>query len=175
MRIKMGSSHGYIGEFNSQLEDWHSYIECLQNYFIVYDIKSESKQHAILLSVCGPRIYKLIHSLLSPQEPKDVTLADIIKEMTNHYLPKPSIIVQHFKFHSCSRKAGESVAIYITELKRLSKDCAFGNFLQEMLRGLHSVWNQWSTYSTPFINRASTDLQISIWTGAVHGNCWTEH
>ena len=58
----------------------------------------------------------------------------LIKQMTDHYQPKPSTIVQRFKFHSCSRKPGESVATYIAELKRLSEDCEFGDFLQEMLR-----------------------------------------
>ena len=51
----MASSHGHIGEFNSQLEDWRSYTERLQNYFIANDIKSEAKQRAFLLSVRGPR------------------------------------------------------------------------------------------------------------------------
>ena len=62
----MANNHGHIGEFNNQLEDWHSYTKRLQNCFIAYDIKSKGKQHAILLSVRGPRTYKLIHSLLSP-------------------------------------------------------------------------------------------------------------
>ena len=84
--------------------------------------------------MCGPRTYKLIRSLLSPQEPKDVSFADIVKQMTDHYQPKPSIIVQRFKFHSRSRKQGESVATYIAELKRLAEDCEFGEFLEQMLR-----------------------------------------
>ena len=49
------ASNGHMGEFNNQLEDWRSYTERLQNYFIANDIKSEAKQRAILLSVCGPR------------------------------------------------------------------------------------------------------------------------
>ena len=130
----MASNHGHMGEFNNQLEDWRSYTERLQNYFIANDIKSEAKQCAILLSVCGPRTYELIRSLLSPQEPKDVSFADIVKQMTDHYQPKPSIIVQCFKFHSRSRKQGESVATYIAELKQLAEDCEFGEFLKQMLR-----------------------------------------
>ena len=66
----MVSNHGHIEEFNNQLEDWCSYTERLQSYFIANDIKSEAKQRAILLSVCSPRTYKLIRSLLSPQDPK---------------------------------------------------------------------------------------------------------
>ena len=54
-------------------------------------IKSESKQRAILLSVCGPRTYKLIRSLLSPQEPMDVSFADIVKQMTDHYQPGQAV------------------------------------------------------------------------------------
>ena len=80
------SSHGH-----SQLEDWRSYTERLQNYFIANDIKSEAKQRANFLSVCGPRTYKLIRSLLSPQEPKDVNFPDIINQMSDHYQPKPSV------------------------------------------------------------------------------------
>ena len=125
----MASNHGHIGEFNNQLEDWRSYTECLKNYFIANDIKSEAKQHVILLSVCGPHTYKLICSLLSPQEPKDVSFADIVKQMTDHYQPKPSIIMQHFKFHSRSHKQGKSVRMYIAELKGLAEDCELANFL----------------------------------------------
>ena len=130
----MASNHGHIGEFNSQLEDWHSYTEYLQNYFIANDIESEAKQCVILLSMCGPHTYKLIRSLLSPQEPKDVSFANIVKQMTDHYQPKPFIIMQHFKFHSRSHKQEESVAKYIAELKQLAEDCGFGEFLKQMLR-----------------------------------------
>ena len=106
----MANSHGHVGEFNSHVEDWRSYTERLQNYFIANDIKSEAKECAILLGVCGPCTYKLIRTLLSPNEPKDMSFADIVKQMTDHYQPKPSTIVQRFKFHSCSCKPGESVA-----------------------------------------------------------------
>ena len=63
-----------------------------------------------------------------------MSFADIVKQMTDHYQPRPSTIVQRFKIHSRSRKPGESVATYIAELKQLSENCALGDFLQEMLR-----------------------------------------
>ena len=102
----------------------------LVNYYITL---SKLAHHgcATLFLEC---IYKLIRSLLSPQEPKDVSFADIVKQMTDHYQPKPSIIMQHFKFHSRSCKQGEAVAKYIAELKLLAEDCEFGKFLEQMLR-----------------------------------------
>ena len=45
------ATHGHIGEYNSQIEDWRSYTEQLQNYFLANDVKAEAKQRAILLSV----------------------------------------------------------------------------------------------------------------------------
>ena len=166
------ASHGHIGEFNNQVEDCRSYTERLQNYFLANDIKNEAKQRAVLLSVCGPRTYKLIRSLLSLQEPKDVTLADIIKQMTDHYQPKPSVTVQCFKFNSRSRKPGESIATYVAELKRLAEDCAFGDFLQEMLRdrivcGINDVRIQHRLLAEPELTYKS-DFELAQF---MHGNC----
>ena len=54
MRIQMTTSiPAAIGQFNSQVEDWLSYTECLQQYFIAAGVSNEAKQHAILISACG--------------------------------------------------------------------------------------------------------------------------
>jgi len=59
-----------IGEFNNQVEDWQSYTECLQQYFIAAGVTNEAKQQAILLSACGAHTYRLICSLSAPTDPK---------------------------------------------------------------------------------------------------------
>ena len=46
----MASSHGRIGEFNSQLEDWCSYTERMQNYFIANDIRKSGKSVATYIA-----------------------------------------------------------------------------------------------------------------------------
>ena len=48
------AKHGSVGEYNSDgEEDWVSYIERLQNYFVANKVTTEAKKRAILLSVCG--------------------------------------------------------------------------------------------------------------------------
>ena len=42
--------------------------------------------------------------------------------------------MQRFCFNSRTRQAGESVAAYLTELKKLSEHCAYGDSLNDMLR-----------------------------------------
>ena len=42
--------------------------------------------------------------------------------------------MQRFRFNSRSRKAGESVAAYVAELRRLAQYCNYGDTLDKMLR-----------------------------------------
>ncbi len=52
----------------------------------------------------------------------------------NHHNPKPSVIVQRFKFHTHSRKPGVTVAAFVAELRQLSEHCEFGAVPEDMLR-----------------------------------------
>ena len=45
------AKHGSIGEFDRSQEDWVSYCEQLEQYFVANDVKNADKQRAILLSV----------------------------------------------------------------------------------------------------------------------------
>ena len=53
--------------------------------------------------------------------------------MQKHHDPKPSVIVQRYRFNSRNCRARESVATYIAELQHLSEHCEFGSTLNEML------------------------------------------
>jgi len=46
----------------------------------------------------------------------------------------PSEIVECFKFHSCVRRVGESIATFVSELRSLSEYCNFGGTLDNMIR-----------------------------------------
>ena len=89
---------------------------------------------AILLSVCGPSTYWLIHNLTSPEKPTDKSYSALVKLLKDHFNPKPSVIVQQFRFNTRYRKTGEAVATVVAELRRLTEFCEFGPNLSEMLR-----------------------------------------
>ncbi|CAI5694547.1 unnamed protein product [Oreochromis niloticus] len=76
--------------------------------------------------------HNLMRNLLSPAKPKDKTFQELVLLMKNHFDPKPSEIVQRYKFDSRSRKANETIMEYV--LRRLAQDCNYGNTLQQMLR-----------------------------------------
>ena len=52
------STFGVLGEFkDGSEEEWTHYVERMQHYFTANDVKSETKQLSILLSVCGASTY----------------------------------------------------------------------------------------------------------------------
>ena len=128
------ATHGQIGEFNSQQEDWMSYSKRLEEYFIANDIKSAEKKKAILLSVVGADTYQLMRSLIAPEKPKEETFEQLVKIVQEHHQPTPSAIVQRYKFNSRIQSTGESVATFVTKLRRLTEHCQFGQMLDDMLR-----------------------------------------
>ena len=127
------ATHGSIGEFSADNETWVSYVERIQQYFVVNDIKTDNKQRAVLLSFCGPSTYQLIRSVVSPAKPTKKKFHKIVQLMNEYYFPRLSVMMQHFSFNSRSRKRGKSVATFVADLRRLSEHCDFCKSLGEML------------------------------------------
>ena len=133
-RIKVMATHGSIEEFNSSKEGWVSYTEWLEQYFAANEVVSADKQQAILLTCCGPDTYQLIKSLLAPAMLTDKSFQEFVQLVKDHHEPMPSVIVQRYHFNSRVRKQGETVAVYVAELRQLTQHCEFGTTLNDMLQ-----------------------------------------
>ena len=132
--LRTMATHGTIGEFDGSAEGWISYIERLECYFAANDVTQAGKRRAILLACCGAATYGLIRSLATPNKPTDISYRELVDHVQNHLNPRPSLIVQRFKFNSRTQQPGESIASYVAELRRLSEHCGYGQSLDEMLR-----------------------------------------
>ena len=130
----MASHHGTVAEFSGIAEDWEAYMEQLESYFVANDITTAAKKRAVLLSSCGTATYKLIRSVVAPEKPTDVSYADLTKKLREHFAPKPSPIMQRFKFNTCIRQTGEKIADYVARLRELTHFCEFGDTVEDMLR-----------------------------------------
>ena len=85
-------------EFNPDNEQWTAYIERMELFFEAHDIEEE-KQVATLLSSVGASTYGLLQNLVQPLKPKDKTLAEIVKTLSDYY--KPSTLQGH-SWATCS-------------------------------------------------------------------------
>ncbi|XP_038590459.1 uncharacterized protein K02A2.6-like [Micropterus salmoides] len=125
---------GSTAPFDSQTQSWEEYSEVLHHFFEANEITEAGWQKAILLSAVGSQTYSLMRNLVSPAKPGDKTFDDLVQLLKNHFNPKPSEIVQRFKFNSRNRKLGETVMEYVALLRKLAQDCNYGDKLSEMLR-----------------------------------------
>ncbi|KAL3976450.1 hypothetical protein ACER0C_022336 [Sarotherodon galilaeus] len=113
----MATTVGSVVPFDSQLQSWEEYCEILNYFFVANDIKEEKKKRVVLLSCVGAQTYALMRNLLSPVKPGDHSYAEMVGLLNNHFHPKPSEIVQRWKFNTRNRRPEESVELLTMMLR----------------------------------------------------------
>ena len=124
---------GKVDEFDSANEDWEAYMERVELYCDANDVE-EDKKVSVLLSLIGAKTYNLLRNLVSPAKPSSKTFDDIQKILQNHLKPKPLVIAERFRFHKRNQAKDESISDYMAELRKLSQDCDFKDWLSDALR-----------------------------------------
>ena len=108
---------GSLGEFDESRESWPQYAERLTHFLVANGITTAAKKTSVFLAVIGPDTFKLLESLLSPENPEDMSITELVETLTKHYSPEPSVIVERYKFYSRQRKPREV-------LLPISQNCA---------------------------------------------------
>ena len=121
------SNFGTLCAYDSNKEDWQSYVERLELFFTANDVNDAEKKRAILLTSCGIGTYRLFKGLAAPAKPVQKTCNELVILMTNHENPKRNLIAERFQFNIRNRKAGETVLQHMAELCRLSQYFEYGN------------------------------------------------
>ena len=96
-------------------------------------MQSEDNKCAILLSVCGPDTYKTICSVVDTKTLVKAKFEKLVTIFKNHYNPKPSFILQHYKFYDRMRAAGETISTIVAALHQIEY-CEYNETLNYMIR-----------------------------------------
>lgn len=112
-------------EFQLGVDDWDTFIERLELYFLAKDIEAEGKKKAVLLTRVNAQIYTLIRDLCTPHKPVTKTYAELNKLVKEHLCPKPSKAMEWCKFHQAAQLESETVAQCAARLKNLLIHCNF--------------------------------------------------
>ena len=92
---------GKIELFDSSLETFPRYVKRVKNYFAANDV-AVGKQKFVFLNSLGRKHYNLLANLLSPVEPEDKTLDELVTVLTAHFQPSTSVIAERYSFHCCT-------------------------------------------------------------------------
>ncbi|KAL7293132.1 hypothetical protein TKK_0013285 [Trichogramma kaykai] len=85
--------------FFKESDDWESFIERLEFYFTAKKIETMEMKRAVLMTIIDEATYKLIKALCAPKKPSEETFDAITKLVENHLKPKPSDLMEHYKFN----------------------------------------------------------------------------
>ncbi|CAK1595283.1 unnamed protein product [Parnassius mnemosyne] len=126
-------SVGKIGEFDLRNGAWSSYVERLEMYFLVNQIKAELKLPT-LIAVIGDEAYELLANLASPKKPSELSYGDVVELLRQHLQPTPSVHAERYRFRQRRQASNENIASYVADLKKLARHCKFKEALNENLR-----------------------------------------
>ena len=103
------ASFGHIGEFKPDNERFSVYVERFELFLAANGVQ-DSRKVPLFLTMVGGTTYGLLHHLVAPSNPKDMSYGDIVSKLRAHFEPKPLIIAKRFLFHRRDQKPGESIA-----------------------------------------------------------------
>ena len=82
---------GHVGEFDIVKGNWSPYVRRLEQYFTANGVKDELRV-ATLIALAGEKTFKLMSDLCFPKLPENTSYEALIKIVTNHLSPKPTIL-----------------------------------------------------------------------------------
>ena len=94
----MESHFGKIEEFSSKNETFSEYEERLNFFFEANDVVNGAKERAILLTVIGASLFRLLKDLAMPSTVQELSFIEVCKRLKEHHEPAPPKYLQRAIF-----------------------------------------------------------------------------
>ena len=144
---------------NSTLETFDPAVESVDDYKERFDFYCtavgvrQDRLKAFFLARVGREVFSKVKILASPRPLTELDLPEIVDLMKEHYN------TERFKFFKRAQQEQETLANYLAELRKLAKNCNFGNYLDTALRdqlvcGLSDRKTQWELLCIPNLTLA---------------------
>ncbi|XP_067122695.1 uncharacterized protein [Centruroides vittatus] len=134
MSIPGTSTSGVRFEPFKMDSQWKTYKDCFNFCLKANQIENDQDKCALFFIVCGETLYELVVTLIASKETTQVNFNEVLTALDSHFNPKPSEIVESFKFNQRSQKPGEGINDYVAELRKIAMNCNFDASLEHMLR-----------------------------------------
>ena len=76
----------------------------------------------------------LLRNLLAPESPAGKTVKTLSETLIDHLKPQPIIIAERYKFYCRDQTGNETITEYLAELRKITLNCDFKDFLDQALR-----------------------------------------
>ncbi|XP_061170050.1 uncharacterized protein K02A2.6-like [Saccostrea echinata] len=109
---------------------WEKWIERLELLFTGMNIDDTGRRRALLLHYAGERVFDIYNA---EKEDSPTTYVGTKQVLSTYFSPRKNIQMAVYKFRNCKQSGTQTLDEYVTELRRLSKDCEFNDVNKEIL------------------------------------------
>ncbi|KAK7865355.1 hypothetical protein R5R35_006836 [Gryllus longicercus] len=116
-------------------EEWKNWKQSFETYMVASggNEKSDLVKIAILLHVLGEETMRIYDTLDITEDEKKV-YATVMTKINNYFVPQVNTSVETYKFNCRVQGQSETFDSFVTDLKRMSALCDFGNARDRLIK-----------------------------------------
>ena len=116
-------------------ENWRRWIQQFRLYLNAtrFDKKPAQMQCSTFLTVAGEEALKIFNTFGFSDEDK-VKIDVVIKTFEEYCTPKKNVTYERYVFNTRAEGAAEGIDAYVTELRKLPRNCEFGELHDSIIR-----------------------------------------
>ena len=123
-----------LPQYDQEKISFDLYVALIEATFTTYRITDEVMKKNLLITNIGMENFAVLANLTAPESPSDKSFDQLIAAMKKHFITKPSYHRSLVVFQQRRKKEGESLKDLYADLKKLAKDCHFGDTFDQRLR-----------------------------------------
>ena len=119
-------------------EHWKRLKQELELYLVAAekDRKENKFKSSIVLSCIGHQGREIYNTFTFSQEEENFDYNVILQKFENFCIPRQNITLLRYKFLTYKQKEGQSFDEFMTQLKKLSRDCEFGERKNSLIKDI---------------------------------------
>lgn len=125
-----------LNGFSPEEEEFESYLERLEQLFIISKITTEKEKVAHIITTMGPSTYATLKDISRPKKPADLTFEEISTKLKRYYGSNKPVMVHRLDFYRSRQATNESLTDFLSDLKKKASFCDFGSFREEAIRDI---------------------------------------
>ena len=112
--------------FDPVKENWLNYSERLENHFTIAKTEDNMKT-ATLINCIGAEPYAILKDIFAPEKPATKDFKDVVKALTDYYIPATMKWTERYKMNNRDQKVGETCNEFAAALRGMAKHCMYGH------------------------------------------------
>lgn len=124
-------------DLNGNVSDnWRKFIQRFRIYLQATekDKKPSALQTAVFLHIAGEEAMEVYNTFTFDKEADRTDLELVISKFKDYCTPKKNVVFERHQFFSRTQNVGEAIDLFVTDLKKKSLTCEFGDLRESLIR-----------------------------------------